>query len=778
MIKKMFFPLMISLLSTIHVNAEWIPVSKDKTTEPNKSPKVTIISDDYNATVISLEIYGFELTELISEGKSYQSVDLLTEMFTNESGSPELAYISKILAIPDEASISYDIIKIGEIQTFENIHIKPAQKSMFEGMPETGFLENNDIYESSDFYPNQYAQLESPKIFRDFRITRLSIYPMRYISSRNELEVVTSMTIRINYGSGKTENIKTTDKKDIAPSFGSIYRNTIFNYKEVLDRAYGGKEAGHDLMLCIMPDIFYDSFQTYAEWKRQSGIDIHITKFSDIGANGTNPITIKNHITDAYHNWAVPPTYVLIVGDDGVFPKKIVTLDGWSFPNEDFFVEIDGNDFFPEMMIGRFTNQEDYRMQVMINKFLKYETEPYTEDPEWFKKGVCCSNNAQLSQVTTKRFTRDVMLYDGGFTSVDTLMSDGDPYYGIPCSMDNSDVINAINDGRSYLNYRGEGWSSGWWANCTPLQTSDISTLNNGEKLTFVTSIGCGVAMFDAPGGNCFGEEWVEMGTLTNPKGGVAFIGPTSNTHTTYNNKIDKGIYVGMFREAMDTPGQALLRGKLYLYNVYGTDPYVEYHYKIYCVLGDPSIHIWKDFPSPVVLEYETNNNIVDISVYRETINTPLDSVQVTITGPTFFSSNYTDESGMTSIEIPLFSSEELQLTVRGRTVIPHTETFINDIGIQTIENTVSVLKQNVPNPFTKNTQISYIISRFENVILNIYDIRGQLIRTLQNGHQSPGEYSVEWDGINNNGIGASPGIYYYTLETETFKESKKMLKL
>jgi len=75
-------------------------------------------------------------------------------------------------------------------------------------------------------------------------------------------------------------------------------------------------------MLCIMPDEFVASFQIYADWKRQSGTDIHVTKFSDIGANATNPEIIKTHVSDAYHNWDVPPTYVLIIGDDEVFPKK------------------------------------------------------------------------------------------------------------------------------------------------------------------------------------------------------------------------------------------------------------------------------------------------------------------------------------------------------------------------------------------------------------------------------------------------------------------------
>ena len=115
-------------------------------------------------------------------------------------------------------------------------------------------------------------------------------------------------------------NPKTAPKKPIAPSFGDLYKSFIFNYQSVLNESYGGKENGHELMFCIMPDEFVASFEAYANWKHQSGIDIRITKFSDIGANSTDFTLIKNHITDAYHNWAVPPTYVLLVGDDGILP--------------------------------------------------------------------------------------------------------------------------------------------------------------------------------------------------------------------------------------------------------------------------------------------------------------------------------------------------------------------------------------------------------------------------------------------------------------------------
>jgi hypothetical protein len=673
-LKNLLIGFAILTLMPIKMNAEWVSLNKNNSSQT--PPVVTLLKDNAISTVIKIDISGFDLKEFNTEGKTYQSIDLLSEIFSAKPGYPELPYIAKVLAIPDQAGISVEVIEMGEVQTFSNIHIQPTRESWLEGQPETPYLENGKAYQSTGVFPQDYTSIDPPAIFRDFRIARISVFPLRYIASKNELQAVSSITVRINYGPGEVVNPKTTAKKAIAPSFAKIYESFIFNYKSVLDKQYGGKEEGHELMLCIMPDEFFNSFQVYADWKRESGTDIHITKFSNIGANSSDPNIIKDHISDAYHNWEVPPTYILIIGDDGVFPTKIVSYD-YSFPNEDFFVEIDGDDYFPEMMIGRFTNQGDYRMQVMINKFMLYEKEPYVEDTDWFKKGVCCSNNEFESQVNTKRFTAKCMRENGGFT-VDTLMSDG--YWGSGCSMNLNDVLNTINEGRSYLNYRGEGWYDGWHANCYEFSPSDVSSLTNGEKFTFVTSIGCGVAMFDTYGGNCFGETWVQLGSLTSPRGGVAFVGPTSNTHTTYNNKIDKGIYVGMFQEGMDTPGQALLRGKLYMYNVFGTAYWTEYQYRVYCVLGDPSIHIWKDVPLAVNIDYPSSivvgNNQLEITTTFAASGLAVADAEICITGENVFVTGICDTNGKVIMDFAPEIPEALTITVRGGNVIPYQGTI------------------------------------------------------------------------------------------------------
>jgi len=667
MIKKISLLFVCVFLTNSFNLAQWVSINKNSI--PNSKPNVQLISDDITGTVIKIDLPGFRIDQFNAEGKTYNSINFGSDAITTEVGLPEIPHIARVLAVPNQGTISVEVLETGESQIIKGINIPPARESWIEGKPETQYLENEESYSSAEFYPQEIVSVEDPAVFRDFRIARVSIFPIRYSPAKQELEAISSITIRINYGPGLGINPKLSSPKPIAPSFAKLYKSFIFNYDEVLQREYHGDAEGYDVMLCIMPDVLEPDFQTYAAWKHKIGTYIHVTKFSEIGANENNPTAVKNHILDAYTTWENPPTHVLIVGDDGVAPVKYVTMDNWTFVTEDYFVELEGNDYFPEMMIGRFTNQGDYRMRVMINKFIGYERTPYTEDLEWFRKGLTCSNNAYISQVNTKRYAANRMFVDGNFLSVDSM------YNGYPCPGNVNDIINMINDGRSYLNYRGEGWSSGWSAYCIPFHTSDVNLLNNGQKLTFVTSIGCGVAMFDANGGDCFGEAWVQLGAEFEPRGACAFVGPTSNTHTAYNNTIDMGIYDGMFISGLDSPGEALMRGKLYMYMVFGNTFWVEYHYKIYCVLGDPSLHVWKDTPKDVNVSYTDTVAVgfsqVQVAVTYSYNNLPVQNAEVCISGNDVYTIALTSQGGTAILDIVPSTLGELDIVIRGGTVVP-----------------------------------------------------------------------------------------------------------
>ncbi|HLT24809.1 MAG TPA: YCF48-related protein [Ignavibacteria bacterium] len=82
-------------------------------------------------------------------------------------------------------------------------------------------------------------------------------------------------------------------------------------------------------------------------------------------------------------------------------------------------------------------------------------------------------------------------------------------------------------------------------------------------------------------------------------------------------------------------------------------------------------------------------------------------------------------------------------------------------------------LEQNYPNPFNPETSIEYSIGRSSFVRLAIYDLRGRLIRILENDDKTAGKHSVQFTA------GQLPsGVYFYKLETEFFTASRTMILL
>jgi len=87
-------------------------------------------------------------------------------------------------------------------------------------------------------------------------------------------------------------------------------------------------------------------------------------------------------------------------------------------------------------------------------------------------------------------------------------------------------------------------------------------------------------------------------------------------------------------------------------------------------------------------------------------------------------------------------------------------------------------LYQNRPNPFKDITKISFALPRECNVSLFIYDITGRRVRTLINGKMQPGNYNYTWDGKDNRNRRLTQGVYFYRLQTDDFKDTKKTVLL
>ena len=85
----------------------------------------------------------------------------------------------------------------------------------------------------------------------------------------------------------------------------------------------------------------------------------------------------------------------------------------------------------------------------------------------------------------------------------------------------------------------------------------------------------------------------------------------------------------------------------------------------------------------------------------------------------------------------------------------------------------------NYPNPFNASTSIKYTLPTSAQVEIAIYDIQGQLVRTLSKGEKSSGTHIAIWDGKDNIGKDVSSGVYFCQLKTPTgILEIRKMLLL
>jgi hypothetical protein len=93
-------------------------------------------------------------------------------------------------------------------------------------------------------------------------------------------------------------------------------------------------------------------------------------------------------------------------------------------------------------------------------------------------------------------------------------------------------------------------------------------------------------------------------------------------------------------------------------------------------------------------------------------------------------------------------------------------------------------LSQNYPNPFNPTTTIKYALPSAGDgegtlpTTLKIYNILGEVVRTLVNEPKSPGVYYEVWDGKDNQGNQVAAGVYFYQLRAAKFSETKKMVLL
>ncbi|UCC11512.1 MAG: T9SS type A sorting domain-containing protein [candidate division WOR-3 bacterium] len=384
--------------------------------------------------------------------------------------------------------------------------------------------------------------------------------------------------------------------------------------------------------LIITHDDFYEAIEPLARWKTQKGLKTRIAALSETGSDSTE---IRSYIMNAYNTWQPRPEYVLFVGSKYHITFPYFQIAGYVVSSDNYYVNVTG-DFRNEMIPGRFWANDTLQVQTIVQKVLSYEKNPTLEDSFWLIKGTTIVNEDNYPPYDDSTYWADAryahsLMIEAGFAHIDSFSE----YRG----HNSIDVLNAINDGRSYILYRGGGLQVWDW----PFWDIDTNYMFNGYKLPIVISATCATI-------EGIGQQWLTAGTPEDTKGVVGFLGTTTALYhaAQFRSALARGTLESIFHDRTSTLGKAAEAGRLNYYQLFGDQ--LEYH--SWNCLGDPEMTLRTMIPQPMnaVINSELSTGICTVFMHVTCNAVPIESALVCIMAEldtSFYHVGYTDADGV-----------------------------------------------------------------------------------------------------------------------------------
>lgn len=416
---------------------------------------------------------------------------------------------------------------------------------------------------------------------------------------------------------------------------------TAGDYQPVMDDGYSSPSRlrlappmrwrdvaeGYDYLM-IGHSTLLPEARALAEHHRQNGLrvaEIDVADLYDEFNHGVvHPKAIRNFIAHAYHEWPAPrPRFVLLVGDASfdirsdraedrryakwadrelLFPGQFGEIPGgqyentdkiaakrnliptWQYPSEEghsaadnYFVAVDGDDWMPDLALGRFPVVEPSEVAAIVKKTIGYANN--TDFGEWRRRALFTTDTSTYFQRESTRIAGT--LEAEGFEASEV--------YAYKEETDNEKQINslnqALNEGQLLVHFIGHGgryiWRTGppdLTRNHDLFTLDHVADLQNGDRLPMVLSMTCYSAPFDHPNADSIGERFLREAD----RGAIAvFAASWRNTPTP---KFSEAAVTELMTPGA-TIGEALMRAKQTL-----NEKWHRTLVETYNLLGDPAV--------------------------------------------------------------------------------------------------------------------------------------------------------------------------------------------
>jgi hypothetical protein len=742
-------------------------------------PLVSVVASDMNHVVLEIEISGVNAEEMTTDGGIYAYLRLPGYGSTAVVSEAALPAIRELVEVPCGAEATVRVLdaetRTATLTSLGIDHRLFPLQAPIEKIPgavaDADFAFSEEYYAGSSFMPAALARIGEGGTVRGHNFVLLEMNPVRYSPVLGEIEYCTRITLEVEFTGGDLSETRRLIERYNNRYSEKLASDMFVNHADFAGRYTIPLPIGY---LIVTHDSFYDAIQPLADWKLQKGFDVTVVRTSDIPGGNTKE-NIKAYIQDAYDNWDVPPTFVLLVGDTGYVSHWVGTES--SNPSTDlYYVTMDGEfDWQPDIWIGRFSCTTAFQVTNLVDKTVDYEKFNLSSGTAWIKKAVfmASNDNYEVSEGTHDYVIRQYL---------DRLGYYSQRLYCHTYHATTQQVRDAFNDGRSLGIFSGHG-SVTYWDDGPRFTATDVNNLTNEEMLPLVHSYSCLTGLYSS---SCFGETWINA----SGKGALVFWGSSATSYWDQDDVLEKGAFEACFGEGYTWACGISHRALYHLYQHYSGGGSTHRYFEMYNILGDPSVDIWTDVPATFdvshAAEVPVGATSFDVTVNvsgGDPVEYALVHVEKADDGVT--EASYTDAAGFISIPLtpPIASPGTLDVTVtkhdfyHSETTATSTSTGVPDDPEAGISGRF-ILAQNEPNPFNPVTAIRYALPEHTHVSVRVYDVSGALVRTLADRLEDSGWHSVIWDGRDDLGRTVASGVYFFGMEAGEFSEKRSMVLL
>lgn len=547
----------------------------------------------------SQQFNDLKLETITSNGQTYYTIDMGEELLGgNKVGEADLPTYNCLIEVPfcSDINIQQTIVAKETINLKNGYKIYPKQPSQSKQNEEIPFVIDDNYYSRNSFGESGIAQIEVLGVMNGVRLARLSICPIRYNPSANQIEHIKQVDLEISFVNPDMEKTNKAKGK-LNKSFNQFLGNKVVNFNKSTGASSFTTPMNRPFKMIILSSpIFREELQVFIQWKKEQGFEIVELYTDEIGSTET---AIKNYLHNLWESSDEPfADYLLICGDTGQIPAcegVHMYYSNDSQPTDIYYAEYTG-DMLPDVFYGRFSATSAAQMQKIIEKTIKYEKYGFENDE--YLNGVLLVGGKETSGNAPTCVNGHLNYVKQYFTAVDTAI-----YYNPSSANYTSEIKQKMNEGRAWINYSAHCDETGW--SNPSFDKTDVSAMSNTGKYSFFINNCCLSSRYNVS--ECFGEKLLRADN----KGAIGVIGGSNYTYwdedfywavgaksrslnPSYNsNKL--GSYDRFFHthgeefgEQYISAGEIVIAGNLAV-ETSGSD-LSEYYWEIYNLLGDPSL--------------------------------------------------------------------------------------------------------------------------------------------------------------------------------------------